>query len=115
MKRDYFERKIAKYNKKHPIRIYYVHRWPDGRMSPFCREGPAYQFTTGSIWPGSMFYQPMDPAERWTLISAFDRDDAIEQAKQIPEWEWKIVKDSAYLPLIAKLKEKNPDLEVIPV
>ena len=106
---------IKEYNKTHPIRVYYIHRWPDGKMSPYCVEGPAYLWTIGSIWPGSMFYQPQHPDERFVHVSAFDAEDAIEQALQMPEWEWRVPKDSAYLPLIAKLKEKNPNLEVIPV
>lgn len=106
---------IKEYNETHPIRVFYIHRWPDGNMSAWCVEGPEYQDTIGSIWPGSMYYEARDEKERCAHVSAFDHKDAIEQAQELPEWVWKPKPPSKYWDLIKIIKEKCPDAEVIAV
>ena len=106
---------IVAYNAEHPIRVFYIHRWPNGELSSWCIEGPEYHDTTGSIWPGSVYYGPQSPEERWVHVSAYDHKDAIEQAKQMPEWEWRPKGRSKYEDFIAIIKKKSPNVEVINV
>jgi hypothetical protein len=111
---------IKAYNKEHPIRVFYVHRWSTGELSPYCVEGPEYKWTTGSIWPGSMFYAPESDQEgplqpAYVHVSAYNGRDALRQAQQMPEWEWKPKGPSKYEEAIDILRKKNPNLQVIAV
>lgn len=119
-RRNRYVRDVRQYNHEHPIRRFYVHRWADGSLTPWCVEGPEYYQTTGSIWPGSIYYDPSsdqsgpnDPA--FTHVTAFSGRDAILQAEQLPEWEWHVKPRSRYWDLFEKIQEKNPNVEVYSV
>lgn len=83
---------VKAYNYDHPIRQFYVFRDSEGHYISYCVEGPEYERTIGSLWHGSHLYLPgletgiLEP--KYTYVTAYDKWDATNQARQLPEWEW---------------------------